>query len=895
MLELRSGDHFAGCRIIDICGKGGYGTVYLAEDAVGKLVAVKIINTNRKEQELKGIRNYMPVSHQSPYLLSVYHVGLEQGELFLVMEPADSMKHSGYYLPDTLSKRLQLLGRIPPDEALDMVKKISSAVKTLHDASLIHRDIKPDNIVFVNEEPKLSDPGLICSTDRSITLAGTLGFLPPECFGGSEQNSMQSDVYALGKLFYCIITGEAPGRFPYLPRDISFPACRKLLPILLKACNTKKKKRYASIDEFQRALPAKLPRPGIFLRLEEKFRTWRLMHLLLWRCIVLAIFTGAALAAGILWKRQQDKIELIQLYETLKAERAAFEDKLNSQDKLIALQLMRLTGEKNGRELMKKYTSLPENPKAAVALCRQYQSALNALAMRAANRDKLIPDAIRRAAVRRAFLKSPLGGFLSPEQKEALQKDMQKDEKANRHLLNKALKLEKTFRPNSSGMFEFAYIPPGDFISGTSKKPMRIDYPLWVAPEKLNIRQFSFMCGFSPPGGRDYSSPAVGFLWNDIIYGCMKSYPSFQVVDRFPPGYIVRPLTREEWEYCLALAKSERAPLTDIGGKITEMVSSPGNIRHRDSVIAMTDRPKKPVKEFVFFQTFMKDVGTRIAIAPGDPDFYRKNLRTDTPQHLVHRDRHYEFFGHLCANFKRHDAENICRMLGGRLASLDSPELIEKINRTASPVISYFISVAADFKDGKWYWANGKEIQNAPPPPDEGEHFVLSGTRLIKKRYQNSLGFICEWTGEEYRRQSRRKAGDAVLWPEKHQLRFRIDGKEYLFLRFSSSYPHLFRRYAELLGGKLAEPESAELRNKISNHIKNFDDKPTLLGGYWHNGKIFWATSRNEITEPLPMTGQVLDPAPSLSHPAIHRGKLCSIQFPDRFLVEFPATSSYQK
>ena len=54
MLELRSGDVFAGCKIITLCGKGGYGTVYLAEDAAGKKIAVKLINTNEKERELQG-------------------------------------------------------------------------------------------------------------------------------------------------------------------------------------------------------------------------------------------------------------------------------------------------------------------------------------------------------------------------------------------------------------------------------------------------------------------------------------------------------------------------------------------------------------------------------------------------------------------------------------------------------------------------------------------------------------------------------------------------------------------------------------------------------------------------------------------------------------------------
>ena len=66
-------------------------------------------------------------------------------------------------------------------------------------------------------------------------------------------------------------------------------------------------------------------------------------------------------------------------------------------------------------------------------------------------------------------------------------------------------------------------------------------------------------------------------------------------------------------------------------------------------------------------------------------------------------------------------------------------------------------------------------------------------------------------------------------------------------------------------------------------------ENATLLGGYWHNGKFFWSSSKNEIKEPLSLTGQVIDTAPSLSVPAIKNGKLCAIQLPEQFLMEFPS------
>lgn len=887
MTQLRPGDFFAGCKIINICGKGGYGTVYLAEDATGKRVAVKIINTNEQQRELDGIRKYMPVSRNSPYLLTIFHVGIEQNELFIIMEAADSLADFKVYLPDTLGKRIQFYGRLSPVQALETVKKLTAAVKTLHDAKLIHRDIKPDNVIFVDGQPKLSDPGLICSTECSISLAGTFGFLPPECFSGMESNSYQSDVYALGKLFYCIITGEAPGRFPHLPNELSFPLCRKLLPILLKACNAKKKKRYSSIIEFQQDLPDKLPNPGIFLRLKERFRTWRLMHCYLWRTILLILFTGLVLGAATVCHQRQKKLKLEEMYKELNAEKLDFEKKINAENRYIALQISHLIGEKNSRRLIKQCISLPRDPEKAAAQYRQLSKRLNSIAMLNTKRNKNIPDAMKRLAAKRAFLKSPLGNFLTPEQKKSLENELQQDENKNKKRLGNSLKIEKTFYPDSSGIFEFNYIPPGNFISKEGKL-MRIDYPLWVAPHKLNVRQFSRMCRFQPPRSHNQELPAVRFLWNDILQGCLHANDTFQVVAPFPPGYIVRPLTNEEWEYCAS--RAERFGLHDLGGNIAEIISS-GKHNFRDSVLARHKTSRNGYKEIAFYQTFVKNIGSRIAIAPGTGKFYEQNLIKGSPQHIAVNGKHYEFFGHLCANFTRQDAENYCRLLGGRLAVLDSPDLIQKIYNTASPVIKYNICVAADFKNGKWLWSNGKAVQNPPPPPEKGEYFVMKGRRFAKTPTRQYLGFICEWTAEEF--QARKNWKTRISQFPSHSIKtFYVDGKEYAVFKLLMNYPHLCRRFAELLGGKLAEPESTVLQQRISTHLKEFDAHATLVGGYWHYGKYFWYSSKNEIKGSLALTGQVIDPAPSLSAPAIKSGKLCAIQLPVQFLVEFPVPGS---
>ncbi|MBO4291462.1 MAG: protein kinase, partial [Lachnospiraceae bacterium] len=163
MMTLKIGDLFAGCRIIDLCGQGGCGTVYLAEDAVGERVAIKIINTPDRERELRGVQAYMAVMKQSDHLLQLRHVGIEEDTLFYIMPACDPYPGVPGYLPDTLGNRLKLRGRLDPEFALDVIRKIASAVEVLHHSGLLHRDIKPDNIIFIGGEPVLSDPGLICS------------------------------------------------------------------------------------------------------------------------------------------------------------------------------------------------------------------------------------------------------------------------------------------------------------------------------------------------------------------------------------------------------------------------------------------------------------------------------------------------------------------------------------------------------------------------------------------------------------------------------------------------------------------------------------------------------------------------------------------------------------
>jgi len=81
MRILQPGDIFAGCRILSFCGSGGMGSVYLAEDAAERRVALKIVNAAASERELNGIRRYMRAADGKPGLLQIHHAGIERDSL----------------------------------------------------------------------------------------------------------------------------------------------------------------------------------------------------------------------------------------------------------------------------------------------------------------------------------------------------------------------------------------------------------------------------------------------------------------------------------------------------------------------------------------------------------------------------------------------------------------------------------------------------------------------------------------------------------------------------------------------------------------------------------------------------------------------------------------------
>ncbi len=259
---LTTGTQFEGLKILEHCGSGGFGTVYLCEDPSGKRFALKVISKdslgNTWERELKGIRNYRKLSEDTPGLLKLYHVGENQEYFYYTMEPADAVTGQDTYVADTLARRLDN-GPLPSAELIQTLEQLLSSIQALHDAGLAHRDIKPDNIIFINGKPKLADLGLLSMLSGTISqLAGTLDFIPPEERGGgtSEDNHtsrQRNDLYAFGKVIYCCVTGNNANRFPSYPHGLPLTLNnRAFFQLSRELCDEHPRQRLTDLQELQR-------------------------------------------------------------------------------------------------------------------------------------------------------------------------------------------------------------------------------------------------------------------------------------------------------------------------------------------------------------------------------------------------------------------------------------------------------------------------------------------------------------------------------------------------------------------------------------------------------------------------------------------------------------------
>lgn len=267
-------------KIIEKIGSGGMADVWKAEDTLLKrVVALKILHKQFVEDEnfLERFRREAQAAAKltHPNIVSIFDVGEDDGTQYIVME----------YAPGTnLKQIIQKDAPLPPEKAVHIASQICNAMAFAHQHEIIHRDIKPHNVIITPEEAiKVTDFGIAragssSTMTRTGTIIGTAHYISPEQAQGGMIGST-TDIYSLGVVLYEMLTGELPFRgenpvavalkhiheTPMPPRSVYSAVPESLEAIIIKAMAKNPADRYqsamemqADLKRFQEGLPIKV-------------------------------------------------------------------------------------------------------------------------------------------------------------------------------------------------------------------------------------------------------------------------------------------------------------------------------------------------------------------------------------------------------------------------------------------------------------------------------------------------------------------------------------------------------------------------------------------------------------------------------------------------------------
>ena len=251
-------------KIIRMIGGGGMANVYLARDMIlDRDVAVKILRMDFSNDDEfikrfhREAQSATSLTHQN--IVSIYDVGEEDGIYYIVMEYVDGM---------TLKQYIQAFSPIPVEKVLDIMTQITSALALAHQNHIVHRDIKPHNVLIDHEDNvKITDFGIATalsatSITQTNSVLGSVHYLSPEQARGGMANK-KSDIYSLGIVMFELLTGRLPFSgesavsiaLKHLQSDTPSPKrWNPAIPqsvenIVLKATAKDPFHRYASVEE----------------------------------------------------------------------------------------------------------------------------------------------------------------------------------------------------------------------------------------------------------------------------------------------------------------------------------------------------------------------------------------------------------------------------------------------------------------------------------------------------------------------------------------------------------------------------------------------------------------------------------------------------------------------
>ena len=281
---------FGDYELLEVIGRGGQGVVYRArQKSLNRTVALKIIGLGHwaTEAHLKRFRREAEAaaSLEHPSIVPIYEVGERDGSCYF------SMKFVEGGQLDAVTKREPM----PIRHAAELVAKVARTVHYAHEHGILHRDIKPGNILLDQKgEPHLTDFGLArlveseSTVTRTMEVLGTPSYMAPEQAAGNNTHvSSATDVYGLGAVLYQLLTGHPPfaggttyetiklvlETEPRQPRLLNPKIDRDLSTICLKCLEKNPKRRYPSAlalaEDLERWLkhePIRARHTGIFAR-----------------------------------------------------------------------------------------------------------------------------------------------------------------------------------------------------------------------------------------------------------------------------------------------------------------------------------------------------------------------------------------------------------------------------------------------------------------------------------------------------------------------------------------------------------------------------------------------------------------------------------------------------
>jgi serine/threonine protein kinase len=276
-IELSDGDEFAGYRIERRLGRGGMGILYLAvEPGLERRVALKLIAPEAASEEVFTRRfaeeSRIAASIEHPNVVPIYAAGEEAGVPYIAMR---------YVAGADLARRLVREGRLSPEVAVGLIAQIGNGLDAIHAAGLVHRDVKPANVLLSGgdgtDHAYITDFGVArnVATESGLTqtgrFVGTLDYVAPEQISGGTIDA-RVDVYALGCLLFKLLTGEVP--FPkdgdaarlYAHLNDPPPAPSLYVPevsmalddVVIRAMSKSPEDRYPSAGDLGRAAQAAL-------------------------------------------------------------------------------------------------------------------------------------------------------------------------------------------------------------------------------------------------------------------------------------------------------------------------------------------------------------------------------------------------------------------------------------------------------------------------------------------------------------------------------------------------------------------------------------------------------------------------------------------------------------